>query len=78
MDHTPATNDKKGPTSIWPGPALLAYVKSLGPRPGRAEGLSRVVDSLAARYAYITRAALPICFSQSSSSVAQAQASRQR
>jgi len=60
MDHTPATNDKKGPTSIWPGPALLAYVKSLGPRPGRAEGLSRVVDSLAARYAYITRAALPI------------------
>ncbi len=48
----------KKPTSIWPGEALLAHVQSLGPRK-RSEGLSQVVDTLAARYAYITRAALP-------------------
>lgn len=48
----------KKPTSIWPGAALLAFVKSLGPRQ-RNEGLSQVVDNLAARYAYITRASIP-------------------
>lgn len=48
----------KKPTSIWPGDALLAYLQGLGPR-RRNEGLSQVVDGLAARYAYITRASLP-------------------
>ncbi len=48
----------KKPTSIWPGAALQAYVSGLGPR-RRNEGLSHVVDNLAARYAYITRASLP-------------------
>lgn len=48
----------KKPTSIWPGAALLAYVAGLGPR-GRTEGLSQVVNSLAARYTYIIRASLP-------------------
>lgn len=53
-----APEPTKKPTSIWPGDALLAFLKGLGPRQ-RNEGLSQVMDSLAARYAYITRASLP-------------------
>jgi hypothetical protein len=48
----------KKPTSIWPGNALLDYLKMLGPR-RRNEGLSQVVDNLAARYLYVTRSSLP-------------------
>ncbi|MGH8156542.1 MAG: hypothetical protein ACREPQ_00350 [Rhodanobacter sp.] len=46
------------PTSIHPGPALLGYLDSLGPR-DRREGVSRIVERLADRYTYMVRASLP-------------------
>ncbi|TAL63640.1 MAG: hypothetical protein EPN79_15920 [Burkholderiaceae bacterium] len=49
---------KAAPTSIWPGPALLTYLARLGPR-SRKEGVSLVVDRMAARYLHVLQGAIP-------------------
>lgn len=52
------TDEAPKPTSFYPGPALADYLTLLGPR-GRREGVSRVIERMVARYAYVVRGSLP-------------------